>query len=206
MKMFGQSICVTWLKHICGATHSYVWHDSFVCLPLLQSYVWLGQFIYVAWLIHMCSLLHAKKKSKKNSKKMRYTMHACVTWRIHMCDMTYSHVWHDLLAYWETRFWTSLWNCVCVCVWACVYTYNDSVHVLVIGVVCLRHSRIRTGVSMCVRVCVCVCVCACIQWKHTCAAHRCTLPVPFTHPNECKYVCVCVCVCVRVCVCECIQW
>jgi len=32
---------VTWLIHMCDMTHSYVWHDSFIC---------------VTWLIHMCNM------------------------------------------------------------------------------------------------------------------------------------------------------
>ena len=52
-------------------THSFVWHDSFIC---------------VTWLIHMCDMTHS------------YVWHdsfICVTWLIHMCDMTHSYVWHD---------------------------------------------------------------------------------------------------------------
>jgi len=62
---------VTWLIHMCDMTHSYVWHDSFIC---------------VTWLIHMCDKTHS------------YVWHdsfICVTWLIHMCDMTHSYVWHD---------------------------------------------------------------------------------------------------------------
>jgi len=36
-------LCVTWLIYIHNLTHSYVWHDSFIC---------------VAWLIHMCDMTH----------------------------------------------------------------------------------------------------------------------------------------------------
>jgi len=56
---------------MCDITHSYVWHDSFVC---------------VTWLIHMCDMTHS------------YVWHdsfMCVTWLIHMCAMTHSCVWHD---------------------------------------------------------------------------------------------------------------
>jgi len=59
-------------QHIrmCDTTHSYVCHDSFIC---------------VTWPIHMRDMTHS------------YVWHdsfKCVTWRIHMCDMTYSYVWH----------------------------------------------------------------------------------------------------------------
>jgi len=41
-------ICVTWLIHMCDMTHSYVWHDSFICVT--HSYV---------WLIHVCQVQRA---------------------------------------------------------------------------------------------------------------------------------------------------
>jgi len=47
---------VSWLDHLCGMTHSYVWHDSFICVTWLihmcdmtHSYVWHDSFICVAW-------------------------------------------------------------------------------------------------------------------------------------------------------------
>jgi len=52
-------------------THSYVWHDSFMC---------------VTWRIHMCNMTHS------------YVWHdsfICVTWLIHTSDMTHSYVWRD---------------------------------------------------------------------------------------------------------------
>jgi len=51
---------------MCDMTHSYVWHDSFIC---------------VTWLIHMCDMTHS------------YVSHDSfirVTCLIHMCDMTYT--------------------------------------------------------------------------------------------------------------------
>jgi len=78
---------------MCGMTHSYVWHDSFICVTWLiytcgmtHSYVWHDSFICVAWLIHMCGMTHL------------YVCHdssICVPWLIHMCGMTHSYVWHD---------------------------------------------------------------------------------------------------------------
>ena len=53
-------------------THSYVRHDSLICVP---------------WLIHMCAMTHS------------YVCHdsfICVTWLIHMWDMTHWYVWHAL--------------------------------------------------------------------------------------------------------------
>ena len=67
--------CVTWLippvymsvrvgTLLCDMAHSYVWHDSFIC---------------VTWLIHKCDMTH--------SYVWRVSF-ICVTWLIHMCDMT----------------------------------------------------------------------------------------------------------------------
>jgi len=111
MKSRGSLVCGTWLIHMCDMTHSYVCHDSFICVPWLihsficatwlvhmrdvthsymcamtRSYVCHDSFVYVPWLIHMCDMTHS------------YVWHdsfICGTWLIHMCAMTHSYVWHD---------------------------------------------------------------------------------------------------------------
>jgi len=45
-------ICVTWLIHMCDMTHSYVWHDSFIC---------------VTWLIRMCDIIQVEWKGSRMS-------------------------------------------------------------------------------------------------------------------------------------------
>ena len=98
-----------WLKcvHMLDMTHSYVWHDSFICVTwcidmcdvngsytwwnMTHSYVWHDLFIRVTWLIHMCDMTRS------------YVWHVsftCVTWRIHMCDVactreSHAYMWHD---------------------------------------------------------------------------------------------------------------
>jgi len=72
--------CVTWPIHVCGMTHSYVWHDSFVC---------------VTWLIRMCGMTHSCV-----TWRVYYDWFICDTYLvtdayIHMCDMTHSYVCHD---------------------------------------------------------------------------------------------------------------
>ena len=52
-------------------THSYAWHDPFIC---------------VTWLIHMCDMTQSY---------VRHDWWVRVTWLIHMCDMAHLHVWHD---------------------------------------------------------------------------------------------------------------
>jgi len=88
---------VTWLIHMFGMTHSYVWHDSFICVTWLvytcdmtiricgmaNLYVWHDSFICVTWLLHMFDMTHS------------YVWHdsfKCVTWLIHTCDMTHSYI------------------------------------------------------------------------------------------------------------------
>ena len=54
---------MTWLIHMCDMAHSYVYHDSFMCVTRLihmcdmtHSYVWHDSFICVTWLIHVCGM------------------------------------------------------------------------------------------------------------------------------------------------------
>ena len=83
-------ICVTWLIHMCDMTHSYVWHDSFIC---------------VTWLIHMYDMTH--------SYAWRDSF-ICVTWLIQMCDMTLSYVWHNsFMCVWHDSH--SIWKPPCPC-------------------------------------------------------------------------------------------
>jgi len=51
-------VCVTWLIHMCDMTHSYVWHDSFICVTRL-IHMWHDSFKRVTWLIHMCDPTHS---------------------------------------------------------------------------------------------------------------------------------------------------
>jgi len=55
---------------MCDMTHSYVWHDSFIC---------------VTWLIHMCDMTQSYVWTD---------LSICVTWLIQTCGMTYLYVWH----------------------------------------------------------------------------------------------------------------
>ena len=79
-------IGVTWLFHMSGVTHSYVWRDSFICVT------WLIQC--VTWLIPMRDMTHSNMCNRTHPI-MQYDSFACVTWLIHMCDMTDLYVWHD---------------------------------------------------------------------------------------------------------------
>jgi len=65
-----------WMRHVahvngaCGSgdmTHSYVWHDSYICMT---------------WLIHKCDMTRTRKW---------HDLFACVTRLIHMCDVTHSY-------------------------------------------------------------------------------------------------------------------
>ena len=79
-------ICATWLLHTCDMTHSHVCQNSHltrqgyggilnmhecVVSDMTHSYVWHDSFICVIWLLHMCDMTHS------------YVWHdssTCVTW------------------------------------------------------------------------------------------------------------------------------
>ena len=78
--------------YVCDMSHSYVWHDSFICASWLvymcnmtRSYVRHDSFICAAWLIRMCDMTHSY---------VRHDSFICATWLISMCDMTHSYVRH----------------------------------------------------------------------------------------------------------------
>ena len=93
----GQSRGIT---HMCHMSHSYAWHDSFVCATWLIHmcgmtyspcdmtlfYVRHDAFICVTWLIHMCAITHSC---------VWHFSFICVTWPIHKCGITHSKVHHD---------------------------------------------------------------------------------------------------------------
>jgi len=98
----------TWFVHMCDMTHSYLWHDLFICVTwfihkcdMTHSYVWHGSFIRVTWLIHMCDMTHSHVWHDSSIRDMTHwhVWHhsfICVTWLTYMCDnmcdMTHSYV------------------------------------------------------------------------------------------------------------------
>jgi len=70
----------------CDMSHSYVWHDSFIC---------------VTWFIHMCDMTHS------------YVWHDSfirATWLIYKRDMIHSYMWNDLFALMIWLFLTQLYS------------------------------------------------------------------------------------------------
>ena len=78
-------VCVTRLIRMCHTTHSYVWHDSFVCVTRLirmchttHSYVWHDSFMTHTCLTYVWASV---------SFHTPLSVYICVAW---LC-----HVWHD---------------------------------------------------------------------------------------------------------------
>jgi len=81
--------CATWrvpcLIHMGDMTHSYVWHDPFIC---------------VTWRIHMSDMTHSYAR-RDSFKCVMPHPHVCydsftrVPCLIHTCDTTNSHVWQN---------------------------------------------------------------------------------------------------------------
>jgi len=101
-------IYVPWLIRMCAImAHSYVCHDSFVCMPswlirmcaMTRSYVCRDSFVYVPWLIRVCANSH--DWSPCHAPNMRDVTQSYVHWLILMshdslmCVTWLIHVWHD---------------------------------------------------------------------------------------------------------------
>jgi len=70
-------------------THTYVLHDSFICVTGDRTHLErvTDPYIWVPWLIHVWKMTHS------------YVWHDSfifVTWLIHTCDMTMSYLGHEL--------------------------------------------------------------------------------------------------------------
>jgi len=106
--------------HTCDMTHSYLWHDSFVCVTWLirmcdmtHSYLWHDSFVSVTWLIHICDVIAAR--SDPHQKRHRIKLRCCYVTHMNGSSHTYewimsyirmshvtrkewvmSHVWHRI--------------------------------------------------------------------------------------------------------------
>jgi len=90
--------CVTWLIHMCGMTHSYVWHDSLVCVKwlvrmcnMLHSYVWAAHPLLRSDVVCICMYICVHKKRIQISLYMyqRSWLQLSADWPIYSC------VWHN---------------------------------------------------------------------------------------------------------------
>jgi len=101
---------------MCDMTHSYVWHDSFICVTWLihmslhviaYSVTWHAMSLLISinhvtrsneWLASVCDInAHIHMSRVAMSHDMTHVWHdsfICVTGLIYMCDMTHCYVWH----------------------------------------------------------------------------------------------------------------
>jgi len=69
-------ICRTWLIRMCHVTHPHVWQDSLMMYDMKHSYVGHDSFICVPWIIHMC-----------DAGNVDHNSFICGTWLLYMCHM-----------------------------------------------------------------------------------------------------------------------
>jgi len=164
--------CVTWLSHMCDVSHSFVWHDSFMCVCVCVSvmhrspsrciHVWRDSVICVTWLIHLCDVTHScvyvcvcrwcidhhlvVLMFDVTHLCVWHDSVMCVTWLSHVCDMTQSCVWHDSFM------------CVCMCMSLmhrpshCIHVWRDAfIRVTRLSHMCLMtHSCVWHDSFLCV--------------------------------------------------------
>ena len=90
-------ICVTWLIYLGDKTHPVVEHDPFMCVTRLNLLRDMMQSS-LTWLFHLCVMPQLC---------VWHDSFICVTYLIHVCDMTHSFVGHDpfICVTWPSPFW-----------------------------------------------------------------------------------------------------
>jgi len=99
-------LSVTWPIQVWDMTHSYVWHDSFICVTWpIHRFVrpWQSSSpLCVTWLIHICDVTLFVRLTCVMTHSYTWcvpwhsTSPLCVTWHIHMWDTTQFLVtWRD---------------------------------------------------------------------------------------------------------------
>jgi len=179
---------------MCDVTHSYVSHDSFVCVTWLMHMCDIrlvgirNMCLGVTWLVQMCAscVWHDSCYMWHDSHIcVIWLIHlcdmvaisdicVCVTWLSHMCDMTHSWVCHDsrICVTWlnqmcdvtHLRIWHDAFTCVTWVLWG----ESDS------GPVCVLHMIWFICVAWLINVCAMGRVameklCVCVTWlMHMC--------------------------------------
>jgi len=127
-------ICVTWLIHTCNMTPSYVWHDSFsaslgqsLTRPFHARLTFSGPHAPAA-----AGVLYDMNHSCMTWLVHMSTTNSCVTWLIHVwhdslkCDMTHSCVTW-LIRVWNDSFYDSfMYNMTRSCVNRLTHVWHDS--------------------------------------------------------------------------------
>jgi len=164
------SICVTWLirmcdmtldqdddpawerfTHMCHVTHSYAWHDTFMC---------------VTWFIHMCYMTnsHVWHDSRQGQRSYKYSIAL-----IHMSDRCMytsfkcvTHTWIDIYTVCCMCLWVYTHACICTCIY--IYKYINAwmrinictyMYMYISKYACLR---IFMYLYMYSYACVCICM------------------------------------------------
>jgi len=154
---------------MCDITHSYMRHDSFICVTWLidmgdmaHPYVWRDSCICMPWLIDMCDMTHSYVWHDMCDTTHSYEWHdsfICAPWLIHLCDMTISASMHMHHSHWKIFSKVSLqWDC-------CNRTRSTSTRAARISRSQLHidfFSSVHSGAShtsyICLRMHTCICI------------------------------------------------
>jgi len=165
-------ICVTWLIHACDMTHSYVCHDSsYVFVWHAGGMSHINDYTYV-YIKKKCIYVYIYIYIYIHTNMTREWVHTyefiCVTWLIQMCDMTHSCVWRDAF--------------VCVSwlihVWLC--DMQGVCHALVSHTKLLPYSHVCHDSFICVPWLIHIC-----DMTHSYVWHDSFMCVPWLIRNKC---------------------
>ena len=111
-----------WVTHTCHMTHSYLWHDSFICVTHL-IHVWHMcdvKFMCVSWRVSPCNDIHVDIQVNKSCRT--YTRNRVICTQMSLAHICMRHVTHG-----NGSCRACEW--VMSCMWMCRVTHvNESWH------------------------------------------------------------------------------
>ena len=98
----------TWLIHTCVMTHSYVCHDSFLCVTWLIHMCDMTHS-YETWLIHMCDMTHSYETWLIHTKQASYSCDYVL--QVSFAEILHTHTHTHTHTNTQTPFSEILWSC-----------------------------------------------------------------------------------------------
>jgi len=89
----GIIVVVSWRIYTCAMTHSFGWHDWFMCVTCRIHAC--AACVHVSWHTYEWVMSHIWMSVAAHVNASHYDSFIDMSWRIHAGSLTHSYVWHD---------------------------------------------------------------------------------------------------------------